>query len=313
MRFSIIVPVYNVEKYLSKCLDSVINQINQDFEIIVVNDGSPDNSQKIIDEYVEKYPEKIKGFTKENGGLSDARNYGISKASGDYIIFLDSDDYINEHLLEKIDEKINIDNQLDVIGYNLVDVNENLEILGATKKGESSILTGEEAINFLVSESKVCFDPACGYAYRLKFWKENGFEFKKGIYHEDFALIPLIILKAEKACFTNFDGYFYLQTQNSITRNTSLEKEKKAIKDHLCGYDFLAEEIEKIKFKSEYAKKLFMSYISNALIFRLDSIQDNLKEEYKKELKKRNVIKHVMSDTFKRKVRKMLLRIKFKL
>ena len=65
MRFSIIVPVYNVEKYLSKCLDSVINQINQDFEIIVVNDGSPDNSQKIIDEYVEKYPEKIKGFTKE--------------------------------------------------------------------------------------------------------------------------------------------------------------------------------------------------------------------------------------------------------
>lgn len=313
MRFSIIVPVYNVEKYLSKCLDSVINQINQDFEIIVVNDGSPDNSQKIIDEYVEKYPEKIKGFTKENGGLSDARNYGISKASGEYLIFLDSDDYIDEHLLEKLNEKISIDSKLDVIGYNLVDVNENLEILGVTKKGESSILTGEEAIDFLVSRVKVCFDPACGYAYRLDFWKENRFEFKKGIYHEDFALIPLIILKAKKVCFTNFDGYFYLQTQNSITRNTSIEKEKKSIRDHLCGYDFLVSKVEKIKFENEYVKKLFMSYISNALIFRLDSIEDSLKEDYRKELKKRNTVKYVMADTAKRKIRKLLVKMKFKL
>ena len=127
MKFSIIVPVYNVEKYLSKCLDSVINQTNQDFEVIVVNDGSPDNSQKIIYEYVEKYPDKIKGFIKENGGLSDARNYGIARASGEYIIFLDSDDYIDEHLLEKLDEKIKEDSNLDIIGYNLVDVNEVLD------------------------------------------------------------------------------------------------------------------------------------------------------------------------------------------
>ncbi|MBP3463610.1 MAG: glycosyltransferase [Clostridia bacterium] len=313
MKFSIIVPVYNVEKYLSKCLDSVINQTNQDFEVIVVNDGSPDNSQKIIYEYVEKYPDKIKGFIKENGGLSDARNYGIARASGEYIIFLDSDDYIDEHLLEKLDEKIKEDSNLDIIGYNLVDVNENLEILNITKKGKSNILTGEEAMSFLVSEVKVCFDPACGYAYRLNYWKDNKFEFKKGIYHEDFALIPLIILKAKKVCFTDFDGYFYLQTQNSITRNTSIEKEKKSMKDHLCGYDFLVSEVEKITFKDEYSKKLFMSYISNALIFRLESIHDELKQDYRKELKKRNVMKYVMTDTLKRKIRKVLVKIKFKI
>lgn len=313
MKFSVIIPVYNVEKYLAKCLDSVINQTNQDFEVIVVNDGSPDNSQKIIDEYIEKYPDKIKSFIKENGGLSDARNFGISKASGEYIIFLDSDDYIEEKLLEKIDEKIKEDKQLDVIGYNLVDVNENLEIIRDTKKGKSGILTGEEAISYLVSEAKVCFEPACGYAYRLSYWKDSNFEFKKGIYHEDFALIPLIILKAKRVCFTNFDGYFYLQTQNSITRNTSMEKEKKSIKDHLFGYDFLVLEIEKINFKDEYAKKLFMSYISNALIFRLASIHDELKKDYKKELKKRRVMKNVMSDTVKRKIRKILVRIKNKI
>ena len=100
-KVSIIVPVYNVEEYLEKCLDSLVNQTLQDIEIIVVNDGSPDNSQQIIDAYIEKYPDKIKGFIKENGGLSDARNYGITKASADYIGFVDSDDYMKK--LYKVD------------------------------------------------------------------------------------------------------------------------------------------------------------------------------------------------------------------
>ena len=90
MRFSIIVPVYNVEKYLAKCIESILNQTNQDFELLLVNDGTKDNSQKIIDEYVAKYPDKVYGFVKENGGLSDARNYGVERAKGEYIIFPDS-------------------------------------------------------------------------------------------------------------------------------------------------------------------------------------------------------------------------------
>ena len=85
-KISVIIPVYNVEKYLSKCLDSVVNQTLKDIEIIVVNDGSPDNSQKIIDDYTKKY-KNIKSFVKKNGGLSDARNFGIKKASGKYIAF----------------------------------------------------------------------------------------------------------------------------------------------------------------------------------------------------------------------------------
>ena len=102
MRFSIIVPVYNVEKYLAKCIESILNQTNQDFELLLVNDGTKDNSQKIIDEYVAKYPDKVYGFVKENGGLSDARNYGVERAKGEYIIFIDSDDYVDDELLEKV-------------------------------------------------------------------------------------------------------------------------------------------------------------------------------------------------------------------
>ena len=104
IKISVIVPVYNTEKYLPKCLDSLVNQTLKDIEIIIVNDGSPDNSQKIIDDYVKKY-KNIKAFEKKNGGLSDARNYGIKKASGEYIAFLDSDDYVTVDMYEKMYKK----------------------------------------------------------------------------------------------------------------------------------------------------------------------------------------------------------------
>ena len=310
MRFSIIVPVYNVEKYLAKCIESILNQTNQDFELLLVNDGTKDNSQKIIDEYVAKYPDKVYGFVKENGGLSDARNYGVERAKGEYIIFIDSDDYVDDELLEKVNDAIEKNAGVDVVGYNLVDVDESGNVLKTTEKGESNCLSGEEAIKFVVN-SKQCFEPACGFAYRLAFWKNSNFQFMKGIYHEDFALIPLVIVKANKVVFTNFDGYFYMQTQNSITRNTSLEKAKKSAFDYIKGYDFLVSEVNKIKFIDNYAKKMYMSYISNAIIFKMETVDNSFKKEYKRDIKKRKVIRYVMNDTFKRKIRKMLIKIKF--
>lgn len=103
MKFSIVIPVYNVEEYIDKCLNSVLNQTYKDFEVIIVNDGSPDNSIQIIDRYV-KMDDRFKVYSKENGGLSAARNFGVKKVSGDYLIFLDSDDYIEKDLLLKISE-----------------------------------------------------------------------------------------------------------------------------------------------------------------------------------------------------------------
>lgn len=121
-KVSIIVPVYNVEKYLDKCLDSLVNQSLQEIEIIVVNDGSPDNSQKIIDEYVKKYPNKIKAFIKENGGLSSARNFGIDKISKEtkYISFVDSDDWLDLNAIEEMYEKAKKDNS-DIVICDIID------------------------------------------------------------------------------------------------------------------------------------------------------------------------------------------------
>lgn len=101
IKVSVIVPVYNVENYIEKCLDSLAKQTLKEIEILIINDGSPDNSQKIIDKYVKKY-KNMKSFTKENGGLSDARNYGIERASGEYIAFVDSDDYVTHDMYEKM-------------------------------------------------------------------------------------------------------------------------------------------------------------------------------------------------------------------
>ena len=104
-KVSIIIPVYGVEKYISKCLDSLVKQTLNDIEIIVVNDGTKDNSQKIIDKYVKKYPDKVKSFIKENGGQGSARNYGLKQANGDYIGYVDSDDYVELEMYEKLYNK----------------------------------------------------------------------------------------------------------------------------------------------------------------------------------------------------------------
>ena len=105
IKVSVIVPFYNVEKYIEKCLDSLINQTLEEIEIILVNDGSQDGSFKIAKQFQERYTNKIKYYEKPNGGLGDARNFGINYASGEYIAFLDSDDYVENTMFEKMYSK----------------------------------------------------------------------------------------------------------------------------------------------------------------------------------------------------------------
>ena len=101
-KVSIIVPVYNVEKYIEKCLNSLVNQTLEDIEIILVNDGSTDKSQTIIEQYQKKYPDVIKAYSTKNGGAAKARNYALEHVTGEYIGFVDSDDYISEEMYEKL-------------------------------------------------------------------------------------------------------------------------------------------------------------------------------------------------------------------
>lgn len=138
MKISIIVPIYNVEKQLRRCIDSLLKQDSNELqtEIILVNDGSTDNSGNIAKEYASKYKDKIIYLEKENGGLSDARNYGMKYATGEYIAFVDSDDYVDEQLYVKLLKYMK--DQYDLIKMKIAIVDEEGNILD--KKQRSRIL-----------------------------------------------------------------------------------------------------------------------------------------------------------------------------
>lgn len=311
MKFSIIVPVYNVEKYLSKCLDSLISQTYKDFEIIIVNDGSTDGSQLIIDNYRNAYPNLIKAYIKGNGGLSDTRNFGIKKATGDFLIFVDSDDYISASLLEKLVDTINVHGLVDVIGFSLANVNENNVITGTVQKPEFYNLSGEQALVKLIN-SKKYFEAACYYAYNRNFWEENKFEYPVGTYHEDFGLTPLVLAKASKVTCINFIGYYYYQTQNSITRNNNLQLEKQKANDLLKHFDNINTQIKNLNISNETIT-LLNSYMANALLYRLDNLDKTLKKDYKKALKERKITDFLIATTLKQRIKKSLIKLKINL
>ena len=212
-KVSIIVPVYNVEKYLAKCLDSLVNQTLEDVEIIVVDDGSKDNSKQIIDEFQTKYPDKIKSFVKENGGLSDARNFGLDRASGEYIGFVDSDDYVTAEMFQ---EMYSLAQKYDaeMVICNLQKVDENGKILQKL----TQVPNMPEKID-LVKNLSVFSD--LGYFACNKLFKRELFEnkrFKKGVHFEDIQLVPQLLLSCKTLAQTQNYHYQYLERKQTILR-----------------------------------------------------------------------------------------------
>lgn len=209
-KVSIIIPVYNTEKYLKKCLNSVVKQTYKNIEIIIVNDGSPDNSQRIIDEFKQKYPKLIKSFIKKNGGLSDARNYGLKYATGDYIAFLDSDDYVETNCYEKlINKAIKGDFDLVVCDFKRI-------LKNKTKLGYSNIdcdIYKEENIKGVF---KNIYPVAWNKLYK-KCTLEN-IKFKKGIWFEDVEFLYRLLPKVKSIGVVKEPLINYVERDGAITK-----------------------------------------------------------------------------------------------
>ncbi len=202
---SVIVPVYNTEKYLKRCLNSLVNQTLFGIEIIIVNDSSPDNSQKIIDEYVSNYPKQIRSFTKPNGGLSSARNFGVAKACGDYIAFVDSDDWVDLNLYQIMYSSA-IKNNSDVVCCDFIEKYLGFETLRSVTPENNY---GNRYIGNVI---------ACNKIYKRQFWLENRFSFYLNIYHEDNELIPKVLSIANLVTYVGDNYYRYDKTNvGSIT------------------------------------------------------------------------------------------------
>lgn len=214
-KVSVIVPVYNVEKYIDKCLDSLVKQSLKEIEVIVVNDGSPDDSQKIIDKYVKKYPDKIKSYIKENGGQGSARNYGLTKANGEYIGYVDSDDFVNKNMYEKM-YSIAISENADIV------ITRDSKVTEDGKKYDNYFFDkiSDKKINAFFGNMGVC-----NKIYKKELLLKNNLEFKEKVWYEDVAFTIKAIISAKKIEYcTDESLYYYLSREGSTMNNSNVRR-----------------------------------------------------------------------------------------
>ena len=208
---SVIVPAYNVEKFIGKCIDSILRQSFKDFEVLLIDDGAKDSTPEICDACAKK-DSRIKVYHKENGGLSDARNYGIDRMQGKYVTFIDSDDYVDsgyfEYLYGLITQEEDI--QIAICGKKSVREDEN-----ASPDPETfhEIITGERAVQKMLC-GHGSGHSAWGKLYSANLWKTV--RYPKGKIYEDYATTYRVMALVDKAAWGNAAMYFYVQHIESI-------------------------------------------------------------------------------------------------
>lgn len=299
MKFSLIVPVYNVEEYLDKCLSSIFSNKFTDFEVIIINDGTKDNSEKIIKDYLKKY-KNIIYVKQENKGLSSARNEGVKRASGEYLLFIDSDDYIESDMLSTIDK--NLSDSPDILRYQLREVYNNKEVDYSETSFET--VSGVDAFSKITRYKYIEISQL--YIYKTSFFKKNKFKFKEGIYHEDFALIPIVISKAKTVKSISYIGYNYLQREGSIMNDKNHSKIIKKMDDSIIAFEDAIKKLDKIE-NSDNVKYFY----ANSILEKYNKLPKKYKKEYKDKLDKLKLFNYFITDNFKRKIKKIIYKFKF--
>lgn len=260
---SIVVPVFNVEKELDRCISSLLNQTYSQIEVILVDDGSWDNSSSMCDKYAES-DDRVIVIHKENGGLSSARNEGLKRATGKYIMYVDSDDFIEldtcERFLEYADDDVDF-----VVGVGKLIKNETQHMLK-----HSNIIPGKkyEAKDFAIKSIKNAewHASACLNLYSRKYLLNNKLFYKEGILYEDTYMLPDLYLRARCIVYMDYPFYNYIIRENSImTSENILEKQRMCINTYNRWFDII----------NKVDDECFQSYLYGALVnFYLWSCRD---------------------------------------
>lgn len=270
---SIIIPVYKVEKYLEKCIQSVINQTYENLQIILVDDGSPDNCGKICDEYAKK-DHRIEVIHKSNGGLSDARNKGLEIAKGEYIGFVDSDDYIEADMYEVL--------------YNLLkQYNADVSICNfyTVSQGKISIKNADNGINEynrIEILKEILLDKNIqSYAWNKLYKKELFDEIKYpiGKKYEDIGTTFYLLEKCNKVVVTGKSEYYYINRQDSIVNNVTESTITDYIELIMQRYDYIEENIKELSsYNKDYLKRILKTAEKD--IKSLNEVGDYTKKKY---------------------------------
>lgn len=217
MLLSIIVPVYNVEQYLNDCVYSILSQTMANFELILVDDGSSDNSSVLCDEWASK-DKRIKAYHKENGGLSDARNFGIEKALGEYLWFVDSDDFIKDNVLREIESCIIDYPTADIIATNIVQYKSgSYSVHGKGLDKGTCLLSPKE---FVLQGFSVM--PSVRYIIHRRVFDNHNLRFIKGVLHEDIPFCHMLLGIINIIAVSSIETYVYRIRENSITTTNNI-------------------------------------------------------------------------------------------
>lgn len=244
--FSIIIPVYNVEQYLEDCVESVLvqSEMLDQVEIILIDDGSRDNSGLLCDRLAEKY-EKVLVFHKENGGLSSARNCGVENASGEYVMFLDSDDVIESNTLQKLQDAVLKNPGTDVIVFDGVedDKKSRSPMRRLVQTEIQCFESGKEYLLFQYQRRNLNVE-ACLHVWRRAYLKDHNIHFTEGILHEDVEFTPRALLECGKVVSLPDQFYRYMVRENSISTQKNKEKNARDLFATLRAQDQMADQQE---------------------------------------------------------------------
>lgn len=253
MKISIIVPVYNVAEYLPQCLESLINQKCDDFEIICVNDGSKDNSLEVLNSYKEKFGDILKVYTKKNGGLADTRNYGIEKSTGDYIGFVDSDDWVDLNMFKDMMD-VAILKSADIVVCDYTEVYEN----------QKKLVRDSNEGNKIIYESLVC-----NKIFKKELFDRGSVKFPLGLWYEDNATTYKLLFLAKNIQKVDKSYYFYRRTRpNSIMNSQNSPK----IYDMWNIADELSEFFKKYNLNKDERMQIEYIFIRNILFRQIPKI-----------------------------------------
>lgn len=282
---SVIVPIYNVESYLERCVESILQQTYKHIEIILVDDGSPDRCGSMCEDYAQK-DNRIKVLHKKNGGLSDARNAGLEMAKGKYVLFVDSDDLIKKELVESCVQTAE-KNSSDIVIFDFNRVEENEEIVTTMEIEKSGTYT-------LESEPRILFGSpsAVNKLFRRDLFIKTGIRFPVGKYYEDLGTIPKLLLLADKIDYIKKSYYDYMIRSGSIMTAAKFEKNYEDRTEMLNGIlDFYK---EKNVYENFYKELEYLAVLNGYFAPSRDLILQNRKSPVIKKFK--NYIHEIFPD-----------------
>lgn len=276
-KVSVIIPVYNVENYLRKCLNSLVNQTLKDIEIIVVNDGTLDNSQEIIDEYVKKYPKKVVSIIQENGGQGAARNTGLLHAKGEYIGYVDSDDYVEENMYEELYKKAKEeDSDIVICGNNVV--KENYEFL-SKEDVDKEFLLGKMAVWNKIYKKNIIVD--------------NKIQFRSKVWYEDLDFTMKVYFSSKKISYVDKPLYNYLLREGSTMNNNNIKRNLELIE----AFDSLIDYCKDKKIYNKAKDEIEFLCIYHMYIFATTRVL-NTNNKYKDKIEIINKFKNYINSNF---------------